>query len=174
MLARRYAQAYYNIFTDACTVQVVPRIKKLCSFFVTHKKSVFFLGLPQLTIKEKEAALKKLMSTLELPQEMVLVFLLLIVQKRAYLIPYVCEQLCCLILDKNNILECTIATSHALKESEKESVRDFFAQQTHRVVQPQYVIDKTLIAGISITSSLYQWEYSIRKQLQMINQKLII
>ncbi len=71
------------------------------------------------------------------------------------------------------MLECVVATTQELANSEREALNVFFGQQTKHDMRAQYVIDKTLIAGIALRSDTYAWEYSIKKQLHSIKQSLI-
>ena len=173
VLARRYAQAYCNLFSSSCTPNIIEKLAQMNAFFASHKKALFFLGLPQLALSVKKDALTALIEKIGLPKELDNLFLLLIAQKRAILIPQVCMQLRELILQKNDILECTVSSAQELMQEERDMLIAFFAQLTKHDIRAQYVIDKTLIAGIAMHSTTYAWEYSIRKQLHTINQTLI-
>ena len=173
VLARRYAQAYCGVFSQSCTVDMIKKLSQMSAFFASHKKALFFLGLPQLALSIKKDALRALIKKVGVPEDILSLFLLLIAHKRAVLIPQVCMQLRQLILQKNNMLECVVSSVHELAQDERDTLTTFFAQRTKHDIRAQYVIDKTLIAGIAMQSTTYAWEYSIRKQLHTLNQTLI-
>jgi len=173
VLAHRYAQAYYRVFSQSCTLDILEQLAQIASFFTSHKDALFFLGLPQLALAEKKDALVALVNKIGLPKKLIDLFLLLITHKRSILIPRVCVQLRKLILQKNDTLECVVSSAQELAQEERDTLIAFFAQRTKQNIRARYTIDKTLIAGIAMRSTMYAWEYSIRKQLHTINQMLI-
>lgn len=172
-LAHKYAQAFYDVYPNACKMNMLDAIKNVCTFFSAHKKVLFFLGLPQLDVQIKQDAIARILQELKAPIALSALFVLLIAQRRAVLIPRVCAQLRTLILQKNNTIECAITSVQELDAQERETLRAFFERETKHDIHAQYDIDKTLIAGIAMRSTTYAWEYSIRKQLHTIKQSLI-
>jgi len=173
VLARRYAQAYCAVFSNVCSLDMIEKLSHIHAFFMSHKKALFMLGLPQIALVVKREALLSITERVGLSSDIVNLFVLLIVQKRAGLIPQVCVQLRELVLDNNNMIECTISSAQELIQEEKRAFDAFFTQHTKHAIKARYVVDETLIAGIAMQSTTYAWEYSIRKQLHTVNQMLI-
>jgi len=173
VLAHKYANAFYRLFKDICSLDLLDTLQEIATFFSHNKNALFLLNVPQVTLQIKNDALHTITQKIGLPSKINSLFMLLVAHKRASLLPQVCMQLRAIILQKNNMVECEIATTQALTASERMKLSNFFSAQIKHDIRAQYVIDKTLIAGIALRSDTYAWEHSIKKQLHTIKQSLI-
>lgn len=173
LIADKYARAFYDLFPAACGLDVTDKLMRVHRFFLSHKQAIFFVSLPQIDIAHKQKTIHLLMHTVGLPDAYCTLYMLLLNQKRAYLIADVTMQLRTIILQKNKVLECTIASSILLDEEARLQLRSFFERETGRTIRAHYVVDASLIAGIALRSETYTWEYSVRKQLDMVRNSLI-
>lgn len=173
VLANRYAQAFYTIFPQACSVKSSDLLHQMNQFFSGHKKILFLLSLPQLTIHDKKKALQTMVHAIGLPEVYCTLYMLLMQHKRTFLITEVGIQLRRLILQKNNIQECEIVSSVVLTDEAQRQLRLLFEKKIRCTIMAHYTVDTSLIAGIALKSDTLAWEYSVRKQLHMIKQSLL-
>ncbi len=90
VLARKYADAFYGFSPDICSIAILDMLKQVSVFFSEHKEALFLLNLPQLKLQIKNDALRVISQEIGLSSEINQLFMLLIVHKRANLIPQVC------------------------------------------------------------------------------------
>jgi len=173
LIADKYARAFYHLFPEACTLDATDRLMRVHQFFLSHKQALFFVSLPQIDGAHKQKIIHMLVHKVGLVDAYCTLYMLLLNQKRASLIADVTMQLRTIILQKHKVLECTIASSILLDEGACQQLRSFFEQETGHIVKAQYVVDTSLIAGIALRSETYAWEYSVRKQLDMVRNSLI-
>ena len=85
--AKKYAQAFMNIFPKACSLNDIKRIEIAQKFLQTHKRTLFFLQLPQFDRERKKSMVADLIDYFSLPHDLAQVILLLIEHNRSFYIP---------------------------------------------------------------------------------------
>lgn len=173
LIADKYARAFYHIFPQVCTLEVSEKLFRLHQFFLSHKEAIFFLSLPQIDDAYKQRTIQALLRTVGLSDEYGTLYMLLISQRRVHLIADATLRLRHIILEKYKVLECTIASSVSLDIAVRAQLNSFFEREIGRAIKAHYVVDTSLIAGIALRSDTYVWEYSVRKQLDMVRNSLI-
>ena len=99
---------------------------------------------------------------------------LLIKQKRLVLLGSLCEQ----IVQQNNLqkrrIEVTVFFAHELSQDDRvateKKIKDSLGQSCLIV----YKKDDSLVRGMRIQTDTLLWEHSVRKQLRMLNKKLLL
>lgn len=173
LIADKYARAFYRLFPHLCGLDVIEKLAHVHQFFLSHKQAIFFLSLPQIDDAHKQKTLEVLLLQIGLSDSYGTLYMLLISHKRVHLLADVTLQLRQIIMQKHNVLECTIASSVPLDEGVRMQLCSFFERETGRTVKACYVVDASLIAGIALRSDTYTWEYSVRKQLDMLRNSLV-
>ncbi len=163
VVAKRYAQAFTNIFLDTLSLKDYDNIWVASASI--NKQVLFFLRLPSLDYLVKKDALNTISKRFKLPLSVQKLLHVLLHDNRAFLICDVLRYVCSLYRQYKHISEFAIISSHPLTKDEIEVIKHFLAQMTRQDIMYTYKIDKELIAGIRLQSDTFLWEYSIRQRL---------
>lgn len=170
--AKRYAQAYLNLFKLA--PHDLDNIKKAIDFLDHHREIFSLLKVPLLDPQIKMNALKHyLLTQFSLPDSFEKLINVLVLQKRTYLIQMILIEIINLYEDQQGLESFSIASSFALNDTELEQIKKFLAIHTHHNIMCTPIVDTELIAGIRMQSNNHLWEYSIRKQLAAIKSRML-
>lgn len=171
-IAKKYAQAFLNVFGPQLSREDFDNVCAAALFFKQNQELLFFLSWPIIEKNTKIKALNQALEAFKLHAPFNKLIDLLASQKRTYLIMLVLDKLCILFKERNNIMTFTISSSHQLDTRELEILKRFLANLTGQDIIYDYMVDKDLIAGIRMRSDTLLWEYSISKQLARM--KLLI
>ena len=173
-VARKYAQAYLNVFGDQHTFQDFCSLWRACQFLSEHHSLLFYLSLPMIQEVDKKRFIDIFFEKFHLFDSLKQLFYLLLKNKHIFLTIDVLQDIYSLYKIKNNISELQISSSSDLSEEKIEEIKSFFIKLSglsHVVVR--YSVNPSLIAGIRLQSETYLWEYSIARQLNKLKQELV-
>lgn len=164
-LAKKYAQAFFNVYGDQLSDKDFYNICSAGSFFARHKQVLFFLTWPIIETDIKVKAIKQALLVFHLSDPFDKLVDLLATHKRTFLIMLVLDKLCALYKKNNKIMTFSIASSHQLEADQLDILKRFLMGITGQTIMYEYKVDKKLIAGIRMESQTLLWEYSISMQL---------
>lgn len=167
-IAKKYAEAFLNVFGDTISAADFEQLCLLGDFLSTHKRALFFWGLPHIPLTEKIRTLIEIIERYKLPKSLSKLFTLLIEDGRSMLMGQVVKQVCEGYRIRNNIQSFAITSSHPLQTEELEQIKKMLNQATSSKITYSYMVDKKLIAGLRMQSATLLWEYSIKKELNNI------
>jgi len=167
-IVKKYAQAFMLVFPHVVSFSDVENIEKAQKFLQTHRRTLFFLQLPQLTYDSKVSMLNDLIGYFSLPADLLRLFLLLITHNRSFYIPPVLFYIVQLYKKQQDILDFSVVSSHSLEEKDLFIIKNFLNRMMKKNIICTPVVNKSLIAGFRLHNLEYQWEYSIKKQLQQL------
>lgn len=173
-LARRYAQAYVNVYDHELTGSVCGRIQALADFLATHERIMFFLTIPTIANEVKVRGITFLCEKFELPDGLKKTILLILRSKRASLLRRFFERVVSLYQEKHGILSYVVSSSHEITEPEKDLLCRFLKKLVEvkkingDTILCTYEIDKKLIAGLRMCSATHLWEHSVAQQLRSV------
>jgi len=174
IIARKYANAFLNLYVDEISEENFNAIKKLEIFFENHKKAIYFLSLPNINDKEKEKLLSELFEKFGINTLLKPLIKLLFNHKRIFLIHQVLRDIRLLYKERKNIMRFTITSSHQLDNHDLETIKKFLVYKTGKKIISDYKIDKSIVAGIRLQSSTLLWEYSVYKQCETLRKQFKI
>lgn len=174
ILARRYAQAFLNLFMDQLSMREYQKLQAMSEFIQSHRQTTFFLGLQSIPSHDKEKLLLDLIQKYNLPASLNNLVTTLIHHDRAGLLGKILDQICELYRKKNRILSFNIESSSILEPDQLDFIHKFLAYNTNSTIVSTAKINKELIAGLRLQSDTYLWEYSIRKQINELKRKAAI
>jgi F0F1-type ATP synthase delta subunit len=93
---------------------------------------------------------------------------LLIEQQRLSLFPKILGYVVQFYYETHDIMEFTIESSHPLDIAQLQEIVVFLEQKTGKKIIYTTLINKELIAGIKLFSTIYGWEHSVRKYLRAL------
>jgi ATP synthase F1 delta subunit len=166
--AKKYAQAFMAVFPKTFTFSDIEKIKIAQNFLQTHKKTLFFLQLPQFDDKKREAMVFDLIGHFSLPQIFTKLLLVLIVHNRSFYIPSVLSFIIELYKEQTNSIDFSIKSSNPLDQKQIEAIKQFLGHLVGKNITITATIDRSLIAGLRLQSNNHRWEYSVRKQIQAL------
>ncbi|HLJ31947.1 MAG TPA: ATP synthase F1 subunit delta [Candidatus Babeliales bacterium] len=169
-IAHKYAKAFKAVFPKACSLSDINKIKIALTFLKKHKQTLLFLQLPQFDDERKKSMVADLVSHFALPHELAHIILLLIQHNRSFYIPEVLASIIELYKEQTNSMEFTLKSSHHLHEKQVEGIKQFLSKKLDKNIISTAVVDPSLIAGLRLQSNEYLWEYSVRKQIQELQQ----
>ena len=172
-VARKYAQAFLNVFADTISQDDFEHIEAAALFFKKQPSLLFFLKWPALGVAVKVEALNKVLQKFGLPDSFNKLVDLLAQDKRTFLIAEVLSQISKQYKKSHKLGVFNISSAHQLNEQELTTIKEFLAKLTGLDIIYNYTIDKKLIAGIRLQSDTYLWEYSIANQLNQLKLSLI-
>ncbi len=172
-IARKYAHAFVRAFYDELNIQIMDRVLHAADFLSQHRRALFFMKLPVIDVSVKMKGIEFLRERFDLGVAVKKLMVLLLKQKRAFLLEKVFRAIVTLYQERAAIESFCITSSHELSKHEIEILQRFLAQQTGHDIIYNYRVDNQLIAGIRMCSDVHLWEYSIIKQLHAIRLPLI-
>ncbi|MFT6765927.1 MAG: ATP synthase F1 delta subunit [Alteromonas naphthalenivorans] len=171
-LARRYARAFLNTFSDQVIAANLKNFKKAADYLKERPHAFFLMELSLLPDKVKVDAIDTLCNTFDLPVGCKKLCLLLIKDQRVSLLRDIFIFIVSLKEQALNIIHFDVASSHVLLETQKKEIKQFLDTHVQGTVSCNYTIDESLIAGIRLQSSSLLWEKSVKKRLASLAQAL--
>lgn len=164
-IAKKYAQAYINVYPEQITQQLAAHIQSFVSFLKARRTVLFYMQLASIPQETIQSTLYHLLASYHVSGSLTVLVDMLIKDKRISLLPQVFEALIALYKERHHIVDFVIASSHQLSEKQLERLKNFLEKKLHKEIHYKAVIDKRLIAGIKMYSDNWYWEHSIRRQL---------
>ena len=124
LLARRYAQAFFNINQRDMHDEHLPFIKKTATFLHSHSTWLTFFDFPNVNFDQQKQMIKSLLKHFGLPEVLEPLGELLCVHKRMVLLPDVLEHLIGLFLAYNGLVEFTIESFPKLADEQLQILID--------------------------------------------------
>lgn len=168
-LSKKYAQAFLNIFESNINSDFIEKTFNLYKFLREHKESEVYLRLSAITNAKKKNVLLKLLHNFELEKSpLVKLIDILLDKNRIYIISDVLKYIVKISNQNNNIVKADFRYSHELRDSLRDSIEKFFEKKLKKKIIYNYILDKSLIAGVKLTTDNYLWQYSISQQLDKL------
>lgn len=173
IIARKYAKAFINLFSDKLDLRIPEDIDKInifMSYLNDHIKSLFFADLKLISIEKRQEIFHTLIDKFELKSEFKKLTDLLVIHQRIFVLQDILKLIVQFYLDKANVIPFTVFTSHKISKDQEKALIKFLESKTDKKVIIKPKLDKQLIAGIKAISSAFEWEHSIRQKLNLLNQ----
>lgn len=164
-IAKKYAQAFMNMFPKACTFNDLKKIETAQSFLQSHRRTLFFLQLPQFDDERKKSMVADVIDYFSLPHELANIIYLLIKHDRSFYIPEVLVWIAHIYKNQINAVTFSVKCAHEMNVAQLESVKHFLGYLTHKKIIVIPSVNTSLIAGLRLQSDEHRWEYSVRKQI---------
>jgi len=172
-VSKKYAKAFLNTYQDSLTFDQIQKFKKVIVFCRHHHN--FLSIINQLVDRQKgfEQLLDEMHEHFDLPESIKKLMQMLINHKRVSIFAQVLQDIYCLYMLKNNIVELTVKTAMPLESEQEDIFTKFFEKLSKKRILSNIEIDESLIAGVRLESDLFLWEHSIKSQIDSLQKNQI-
>lgn len=167
-LARKYAQAYIQVYGSRLTQEARNQIERLVAEYMQHKEKFFYLGLSSLAPAVKSNLVFKTCDQFQVRSVLQPLILLLAEQGRLALLVPVLQSVLSLDKELQGIIDVTIQSAQTLDAQQQEFVKKFLEHLTGKKIHARLVDNPELIAGIRVQSDTFLWEHSVAQQLRFL------
>lgn len=171
-LAQLYATAFLNIYCTSITEDIYNKLIKTRLFLLENPDYLFIYKLPRHFNLVKKQIINKLLEQFDLPAIFYKLTELLLETDRLALLPLVLHHILLGYEERNYLMPTVITSSSSISEKQARIIQDVIKQVSGKKILPKYRIDTKLIAGIRIQSNTLLWEYSVAKQLRIIEKEI--
>jgi len=172
LLAKRYAQALFDLALEQkIEDKIVKDMYLVKSVLEENRELSRILSNPvisdQKKIKILEAIFKKEINRLTLE-----FFKLLLKKNRETYLHAICVAYIDIHMDYNNILPLTFVTAFKTNKATKDAVIKKVIEATKKKVEVEEVIDDDIVGGFILNYGDYQYDASIKTQLNKLYKRL--
>ncbi len=164
--AYKYAQAFFSVYGDIVTYELIGNIDKAAQFLSRHRRALFLFKVPVIDRSVKINALQEFCDRFTLGESIKKLLTLLLDERRSSEFMLVLQEISALYRKKNNMIALTVASSYALTDEQRSAIEAFLAERIAGEKSYTYTIDPALIAGVRVYSDNFLWEISVAKQLR--------
>jgi ATP synthase F1 delta subunit len=169
VLAKKYAQAFLNVRGHPLAPDTSAHSEQFVLFMRQRKKALFYVQLALLDDRLKKESLLKVLEQFKLDTLLEKLVDILIAHRRLFLLPEVVDFIVQISNEQLHKIDFKVESSHELTHEQLHELKKFLASQTGKQITLLPRIDTTLIAGIRLISTTFEWERSIRKQLRALS-----
>lgn len=172
-VARRYAQALFNVALSRETIDIVgSELFQLKSFSDKDKRLIDFLKAPQVLTEHKTAMVKTLFTTRLSPA--LLSFVLLLIEKaRINLLAEISREFEKLLEEHKGLIKARVTTAVDIDSDFKMRLVDKLEDITGMKIELVHRINKSIIGGIIVQLNYRVIDCSVRFQLSCIKHDLM-
>jgi len=172
-VARRYAQALFNVALTRETVDIIgSELFQLKSFSDKDKRFVNFLQAPQVLTEHKVALVKSLFTT-RLSPSLVYFLLLLIEKERVNLLSRIAQEFETFLESYKGIIRANVVTAVHVDQNYKDRLTASLEKLTGKKIELVHKIDKSIIGGIIVELNYQIIDRSVRSQLNSLKHDLM-
>ncbi len=165
ILARRYAQAYVNLFGSSLTLEAALRLPVVASILEKHRSLLILAGL-HATQERSKSQIKDLFKIAGFDASLYSSLLELVAShNRLGLMPGILRNIYKRYFDMRGIMHFTIESALPLYDEERDALLAFLRKKTAKEIQYTLVVNPALIAGIKMYSDTLGYEHSVQQKL---------
>lgn len=166
MLAKKYARAWINLFSQTLDVSLIDNIDTLSTYLHENRAALFYVQLAGIDDSRTRKNFEELLAHFQVGHLFESLIELLLAHKRLFLLPMIFRYLYRLYLEKYNIMHFTIESAVDLSKEELVPLKLFLAKKTGKTIIFHTEIKRDLIAGLKVYSETLGFEHSIRQRLK--------
>lgn len=167
-VARPYAKAVYELAQSKKKEQAWLEALEKLALFVENDDVRKHLSRPELTSDEQGVELLKLVDELKLDEEIKNLVTVVSHNDRLFLLPQIAEQYRLLTLSENSIVKATIYSAYKLSKDQVDDFVRLIKEKKGVVIEPEVVIDESLIGGVKIEYGDQVLDLSIKSRLAQL------
>ncbi|MBA2307603.1 F0F1 ATP synthase subunit delta [Candidatus Dependentiae bacterium] len=169
ILAKKYAKAFINLYSDTITEELAERIHLLGRYFHEHRRALLYVQITKLDGDATRKRFDTLFMSAGVDHMFASLIDMLLGDRRIFLLPRIMNFIYIFYLEKRSIIHFTIESAMDLDDQELAIVKNFLEEQTGKQVRYRVKRNPGLIAGIKMYSDTLYFEHSIRKYLRILS-----
>ncbi|MEE9552901.1 MAG: ATP synthase F1 subunit delta [candidate division Zixibacteria bacterium] len=172
-VARRYAQALFNVALTRETVDIIgSELFQLKSFSDKDGRFINFLRAPQVLTDHKVAMVKSLFTTRLSPS--LLSFLMLLIEKdRITYLSEIAREFEKLLEDYKGIIKAKVTTAVHIDQDYKNRLVDSLQRMTGKKIELIHKINSDIVGGIIVQLNHQVIDRSVRSRLDALKHDLM-
>jgi len=170
-LARRYAQALFEIARDTSLDQIDRELQELTELVATQEEVQKVLYHPHISLTEKKALMDKLLAG-QLSNIMRHFLYLLIDRRRQALLPLIGREFGRLADEARQVVEAKVASAVALTPAQIERLKAELSKKTGKTVRLNTEVRPELVGGILVQVGDRVMDGTIKRALERMRQEL--
>lgn len=172
-MARRYAQALYDIAQDNGTLDILEEELKAVSTLIEEEQGIKrILTHPQIAVADKKEVVSQLFGGKV--SETTLNFLYLIIDRHreAYL-PSINVEYVRLANEARNRVDAIVTSARDLTEDQKQQLAKVLSRLAGKEVTPEFAVDASLMGGLVVRIGDKVIDGSVKHKLETLKQRLM-
>lgn len=165
-IARKYAHAFFAVYGDKVTDQLIDNIDEAAQFLATHHRAIFLFKVPLIDRSVKIKGIQELCKRFSLGEPIEALLIILLDAHRSSKFVLVLRALTRWYRKKYDIVFFAVSSSIPLSGEQRRTIEEGMNHKVSGNARYEYVVDPFLIAGVRICSDTLLWEFSIAKQLR--------
>lgn len=170
-LARRYAQALFEIASETSLDQVDKELREITQLIAEHQEVAQVLYHPHISLTEKKALMDKLIGGQVGPVVRNFLYLL-IDRRRQNLLPMVEREFSRLADEARNIVEAKVASAVVLTSSQTDRLNAQLSRLTGKTVRLVSELRPELMGGILVQIGDHVMDGTIKHALERMRENL--
>jgi len=171
ILVHRYGRGLTNALTDETEFgTVLQELKDMAGLFFSPGELRDFLGSPFMLTTKKNQVVKDVLARISLSPKSVRFLLLLQDKDRLDILPDVIEALPALWNERQGVFSCEVASVVPLAEAQKIRLRERLEALEGRPVSLTFVLDPTLVGGLTVTKGHRVYDVSMKGQMEALRE----
>ena len=172
-VSRRYAIAFFELAQEAKNSQeMIGQLQQFVALLEQEKKLASFLTDPRIAPPRQQSLMNELTKQLKTDELLKKFFLLLLRQRRFYLLGEIFTYIRHFQIAKEGEIEAEVISAQALVSLQQEEVKKMLAAQIAKNVQVHFQIDQNLIAGMKIKIGSRVIDASLQSKLARLQQMM--
>lgn len=172
MLARRYAEAFLQVFSDNITVNDLDCFKQASIFLKQRPHGMFLMELSLVPEEAKHRSLDDFSKRFNLPHGCKKLCFLLIKRQRISLLSDIFNYIVVFKEQELRITHFDVSSSSELSDAQQEQIVAVLDNRVQGSINCTYRVDTSLVAGIRLQSASLLWEKSVKKRLRALQESL--
>lgn len=174
LLAKKYAKAYLNVFSEDIAVEDIKAVEKFALFLKKSRSAMFLICSVNILHEQKVKVLSKLFEHFNVDRILQKLIVVMLKRNDLCLLPQVLQDVYCLYKDQHDIIDLNIISAELLDEEEEKFFQNFFAKLSGKQLLVSTQIDSSLLAGVRLQSNTFLWDYSVASRLRSLRNKLFV
>lgn len=172
-VARRYAQALYDIAQDNGTLDILEEELKAVNTLIEEEQGIKrILNHPQVTVASKKEVITQLFAGKVTETTLNFLYLIIDRHREAYL-PGINVEYTRLANEARNRVDAIVTSAKDLTEDQKQQLAKVLSRLAGKDVSPEFAVDASLMGGLVVRIGDKVIDGSVKYRLETLKQRLM-
>ena len=170
---KRYAKMFFNTVGGDAVPKALDELTAVNAVMQKSNEFRGLLGNPLFTKEEREKVMKQVSSRMNLSDSTVRFILFLAEQMVIPSFPELIQLLTAMYLEKKKRAKAVVVTPIDTNRKYDEALKASLRKLTGKEVDIEYVVDPSLLGGVTVKVGSTMYDSSVRGQLRLLKDELI-